>query len=218
MKNFVLFFLFFFAVYNSISAQDLGEAQKFIKKHYAMTNRFANTYIGKTGGKEGEVSLWPDTIYYNTKYKGGLLGAPTIPISFGRVEVKDGKYFIGSALQLGFGYTWFMGDFSIMEDDQIKISSDLFFGLAANIGLTAAAIDNNNISGSFMIGGFAGFKSISMMMGYDFITRSETFGLGTRIDLYKIGNNSFRAFGMVREEFPYQRHGKAVAGYRSSGD
>src|SRR5436853_4261672 len=62
---------------------------------------------------------WPDTLYYNTVYKAKLLGSPTIPISFSRIEYINGTYQVSPTLSVGYGYTWLPGDFMFYETDNI---------------------------------------------------------------------------------------------------
>src|SRR5437016_536892 len=61
---------------------------------------------------------WPDTLYYNTPYKARLLGSPTIPISFSRIEYSKGAYQVTPTISIGYGYTWFNGDFIFNENDK----------------------------------------------------------------------------------------------------
>src|SRR5436190_6579170 len=73
---------------------------------------------------------WPDTLYYNTVYKAKLLGSPTIPISFSSIEYVDGQYQVSSLVSIGYGYTWFFGDFIFNENDKITVDPTFCFGVA----------------------------------------------------------------------------------------
>src|SRR5688500_17709349 len=50
-----------------------------------------------------KIKRWPDTLYYNTTYVAKLLGSPTIPVSFSRIEYVDGKYQVSPTISLGLG-------------------------------------------------------------------------------------------------------------------
>ncbi|MCD6018768.1 MAG: hypothetical protein K0S53_1889 [Bacteroidetes bacterium] len=140
---------------------------------------------------------WPDTLYYNTTYVARLLGSPTIPISFSRIEYVDGKYQVSPTISLGLGYTWFTGNFIFNENDKISIDPKLFFGLVADVGLQND-FSFKELTGIFA-GGFVGFGNFSLFSGYDFMTRSPSIGLGGRIDLYTVSQNFMRPIGKVKE-------------------
>ena len=148
---------------------------------------------------------WPDTLYYNTVYKAKLLGSPTIPISFSKIELVDGAYQVSPSISIGYGYTWFFGSFMFNESDKITVDPTFFFGLLADVGL------QNDFSlkrlGSVFTGAFVGFASFSLFGGYDYITGSPVIGLGGRIDLYTIHQNSLKPYGKVTE---VRKHKKAA--------
>ena len=125
---------------------------------------------------------WPDTIYYNTSYRATLLGSPTIPISFSKIELVDGKYQVTPTVSIGYGYTWFTGKFIFNENDKITIDPVFFFGLIADIGLQNDFRLNKLTS--IFTGGFIGFGAFSLFGGYDYMTQSPSIGLGGRIDLF----------------------------------
>jgi hypothetical protein len=140
---------------------------------------------------------WPDTLFYNTVYKARLLGSGTIPISFSKIVYSNGKYEVSPTISLGYGYTWFFGDFILNENDKITVDATFFFGLTAEIGL------QNNLSldklAGFVTGGFIGTGAFSLFFGYDYISMSGTIGLGGRIDLYTIRQKALKPIGKVRE-------------------
>ncbi len=140
---------------------------------------------------------WPDTLYYNTVYKAKLFGSPTIPISFSKIEYVNGKYEVSPTISIGYGYTWFFGDFIFNENDKITVDPTFFFGLITDIGL------QNDFSlkklASIFTGGFIGFGAFSLFAGYDYITNSPSIGLGGRIDLYTVKQNYLKPMGKVRE-------------------
>lgn len=148
---------------------------------------------------------WPDTIYYNTSYRATLLGSPTIPISFSKIELVDGKYQVTPTVSIGYGYTWFTGKFIFNENDKITIDPVFFFGLIADIGLQNDFRLNKLTS--IFTGGFIGFGAFSLFGGYDYMTQSPSIGLGGRIDLFTISQNRLKPFGKVRE---VRKHKKAA--------
>jgi hypothetical protein len=148
---------------------------------------------------------WPDTLFYNTIYKARLLGSPTIPISFSRIENVNGNYVVTPTIAIGYGYTWFYGDFIFNENDKITINPTVSFGLIADIGLQND-FSFQKITGMF-VGGFVGVGAFSLFIGYDFISNSASLGLGGRIDLYTINQKYFKPIGKVKEV----RHHKSIA-------
>lgn len=149
------------------------------------------------------LSKWPETLYYNTIYKSKLLGSPTIPISFSRIEYVNGAYQVSPTISIGYGYAWFLGDFTFREDDKISVDPTFFFGLIGDIGLQND-FDLTNPAAIFA-GGFFGFKAYSLFLGYDFVTRSPSIGLGGRIDMYTISQNHLNPYGKVRELRKHKR-------------
>ena len=160
------------------------------------------TFPGDSTDPE-RLAKWPDTLYYNTTYRAKLLGSPTIPISFNRVEFVDGKYQITPTIGIGYGYTWFFGHFIFSENDKIIVDPTFFFGLIAEVVLQ----NDFNLSkpAGFLTGGFIGTQAISLFAGYDLITKSPTIGLGARIDVFTLSQKSLRPIGKVRE---LRRHKK----------
>ncbi len=146
---------------------------------------------------------WPDTLYYNTVYKAKLLGSPTIPISFSRIEYINGQYEVSPTISVGYGYTWFFGDFIFNENDKITVDPTFFFGLVADVALQSNFSFNKPTG--FFTGGFIGFGAFSLFGGYDFISHSAAIGLGGRVDLYTISQNFFHPIGRVYEVRRHKR-------------
>jgi len=161
------------------------------KRGYTFANRDSVNSISDS------LKKWPDTLYYNTVYRATLLGSPTIPISFSKIEQVNGEYQVSPSISLGYGYTWFKGDFIFNENDKITVDPTFFFGVIGDIGL------QNNFSlkklASVFTGGFIGFGAFSLFGGYDFLTSSPSIGLGGRIDLFTISQNYLKPIGKVRE-------------------
>lgn len=140
---------------------------------------------------------WPDTVFYNTVYKATLLGSPTIPISFSKIENINGKYQVTPSVSIGLGYTWFFGDFIFNENDKITIDPTFFFGVIGDVGL------QNDFSlkklASIFTGGFVGVGAFSLFAGYDYLSKSPSIGLGGRMDLFTLSQNFLNPIGKVRE-------------------
>jgi hypothetical protein len=151
------------------------------------------TFPGAPRSKRSD--RWPDTLFYNTTYRAKMMGSPTIPITFSRAEFVDGKYQVTPTISVGYGYTWFFGHFIFSENDKIIVDPTFFFGLVADIGLQ----DNFNLfkPAGLFAGGFIGVQALSLFAGYDFVTKSPTIGLGTRIDLYTLRQKSLRPIGKI---------------------
>ncbi len=159
----------------------------------------------KVNTRAESLQKWPDTLYYNTSYRATLLGSPTIPISFSKIELVNGKYQVAPTVSIGYGYTWFTGKFIFNENDKITIDPVFFFGLIADVGL------QNDFSlkklTSIFTGGFIGFGAFSLFGGYDYMSKSPSLGLGGRIDLFTISQNRLKPFGKVHE---VRKHKKAA--------
>ncbi len=154
------------------------------------------------------LSQWPDTLYYNTKYKSRLMGSATVPISFSSLEFTSGNYIVSPTIGLGVGYTWFLGDFIFNDDDKMTIDPTFFFGV---IGI--AGLENNfsfNKLASFATGGFVGFGAFTLFGGYDIINKTPSVGLGGRIDFFTISQKYLRVFGKVHEVRRHKRFAQAI--------
>ena len=184
---------------DSIETEKSPTADFLLKRGYVFPEQKTIT-LRDTGNK------WPDTVYYNTPYRAKLLGSPTIPFSFSRVE-KDstGKYVLSPTISIGYGYTWFFGKFYLNENDKIMVDPTFQFGLVGDV-----AIQNdfslNRIAGLFA-GGFIGFANFSIFGGFDFVNGSPLLGVGGRVDVYTFHQNSLKPIGKVRE---YRRHKKVA--------
>ena len=141
-------------------------------------------------------SNWPDTVFYDTPYTCSLIGSATIPLTFSRIEFKGGDYKLGTTMSLGYGYTWFIGDFRFEQNDKILVDPDLFFGVSADIGLKND-FNTNKVTGAATVGGFIGIKSFSVFGGYDILAKSWTAGIGAKIDIFTLSQESIRPFGKV---------------------
>lgn len=78
---------------------------------------------------------FPDTVYYNPVYVAKLLGSPTIPISFSKLEYNNKTFEVNPTVSIGYGYTWVTGDFIFNENEKITIDPKLFFGVVATLGM-----------------------------------------------------------------------------------
>ena len=192
-----LFYLIFLGKIANAQEEKSPTVKFLIKRGYTFTD---STQVNN---RAQSLKKWPDTLYYNTSYRATLLGSPTIPISFSKIVLVNGKYQVTPTVSIGYGYTWFTGKFIFNENDKITIDPVFFFGLIADIGL------QNDFSlkklTSIFTGGFIGFGSFSLFGGYDYMSKSLTIGLGGRIDLFTISQNRLKPFGKVREVRKHKR-------------
>jgi hypothetical protein len=143
------------------------------------------------------ISLWPDTLYYNTMYKAKLMGSLTIPITFSSIEITNGDAVVSPNVSLGLGYTWFYGSFMFSEDDRITVDPTFFFGVLGDAG-----IENNfslNKLAGFFTGGFIGIGAFTLFAGYDIINRYPLVGIGGRVDFFTISQKFLHVFGRIHE-------------------
>jgi hypothetical protein len=146
---------------------------------------------------------WPDSVYYNTAYKSTLLGTPTIPISFSRLEVVNGKYQLSPTISLGYGYAWFFGKFYFNENDKILVDPNFLFGLIGDVSLQND-FSLKKFTGIFT-GAFIGFGNFNIFAGYDYLNSSATLGIGGRIDVYTFRQDKLKPIGKVREVRPHKK-------------
>jgi hypothetical protein len=201
MKGSLLFAICCF-LFNSVAFSQTEEKSPIVQYLYKRGYNFP------VPGKEtvpDSLKQWPDSVYYNTAYHATLLGTPIIPLSFTRIVYVNGKYQVSPSISIGYGYSWFVGDFIFNENDKISVDPKIFFGPMADVGLQND-FSFNRLTGVF-IGGFVGISAFSLFFGYDFVSNAATVGIGGRIDLYTIHQNSLKPFGKVRE---VRKH-KAIA-------
>jgi hypothetical protein len=197
MKRTITFVaVLFIAISISRGQDDKSPTVKFLNKR--------GYYFQKNNSLPDSLKQWPDTLYYNTSYKAKLLGTPTIPISCERVELVNGVYQLIPSLNLGFGYTWFFGDFIFSENDKIIIDPGFSFGVMGNIGIQS----NFNLSkpAGLFAGGFFGIQAITIFAGYDFLVRSPILGIGARVDLFTLSQNFLKPIGKVTEKKKHKKH------------
>ncbi len=181
--------------------EEKGPISQFLEKRgYEFPDSTKNKFAPDTSEK------WPDTLYYNTPYHARLLGSPTIPISFSRIEYRDGAYQVTPTLSIGYGYAWFTGEFIFNENDKITVDPRFFFGLVFDLGVQSDFNLLQRPAGVFA-GGFVGFGNFSLFFGYDFIPQAPSIGLGGRVDLYTIKQKFLKPIGKVQE---VRRHKKVA--------
>ena len=194
MKSRLLIF-FYALLFYSVSSAQVEEKTPIVEYLYKRGYNFPVS--GKEDTIPDSMKQWPDSVYYNTAYHATLLGTPVIPLSFTRIVYVNGKYQVSPSISIGYGYSWFVGDFIFNENDKISVDPKIFFGPMADVGLQND-FSFNKLTGVFM-GGFVGINAFSLFFGYDFISNAATLGVGGRIDLYSIHQNSLKPFGKVRE-------------------
>ena len=184
----------------AVSAQRVGEGT--LKRLIADKAADARETFGALPGTQ-QTSCVTD---YNTLKPGTAYSVSgstsTIPVTFSRVE-KDaaGKYSVGAALNLGYGYTWFGGSGSYLatpapstpvagggsNDGTMDVDPEIFGGLALNTGIRN---ESAGVGGALSATGFVGFKMVAVSAGYDFIAKSPIFGLSAKIDPFKFRRGS----------------------------
>jgi hypothetical protein len=135
----------------------------------------------------------------------------SVPINFSKMDIKDGKAKIGPAMTIGYGYTWFFGNFTMNENQTINADPKFTFGLAADAGVKQdPESTGKGAEGAFSVGGFLGVKNFSLLASYDFITKSVSFGLGGRFDFFTLNNGSLDVYGHVEPLYPNYKKDKPV--------
>ncbi len=197
-KGYLIIFCLFTAFLVTYAQDDLKlkspTVQYLIKRGYIFPDSL-------TKAIPDSLKKWPDKLYYNTIYTAKLLGTPTIPFNFTRIEYLKGKFIVSPTLSLGYGYSWFTGDFIFNDYDKIIVDPKVFFGLIGSIGVQSD-FSLSHLANFFM-GGFVGIGSFTFFAGYDFVGQSPSIGLGGRLDLYSIKQEFLKPIGKVRE---YRRH------------
>jgi hypothetical protein len=184
-----------FTIINANAQQDKSPLFKFLKRR---------GYHFLTISDTSKNDQFPDTIYYNTIYKAPLLGSPTIPFSFSSIDLSNPNFSLNTILKLGYGYTWFLGDFVFTEDDEIRIRQTFSFGVEADVDVSNSFLTGHATS-SFVAGGFVGLQTFSLFAGYDFIKKTTTVGVITRIDIYTLFEQCLNPIGKVYEQRGHRR-------------
>jgi hypothetical protein len=201
-KDILFLMLFFFMASAAIGqTEEKSPTGKFLRKR-------GYTFPGEAKSHKKRSDRWPDTLYYNTRYRARFLGSPTIPISFTRAEFKNSQYQLSPDISLGYGYTWFFGYFTFSEDDKVIVNPTLFIGLIADIGIQNKLGNysfNLTKPAGFFTGGFVGSQAFSLFAGFDWVAKSLTAGIGSRIDVYTLSQKALRPIGKVKS---MRRHKK----------
>jgi hypothetical protein len=149
-------------------------------------------------------------MYYNTAYTSPIMGTPSIPVTFNRIDYKDGRASQGATLSLGLGYTLFFGSFTIEEDGSFKVDPQILFGVAATGDLKPADPQGGGTQSGFTVGFFAGIKFIQAFIGHDFVNNATVVGLGSRIDAFNLTQAALWPYGSVQELYPHDPDAKVV--------
>jgi len=74
-------------------------------------------------------SFLPEHMYYDMPMRGGLIGTPTIPISFSRLvyDIPSAQWNLVPNLAIGVGYTWMVGNFTITKENLIHVDPVIVF-------------------------------------------------------------------------------------------
>ncbi|HMG15969.1 MAG TPA: hypothetical protein VK590_11015, partial [Saprospiraceae bacterium] len=156
MKIAWVFILNLFIFINTSQGQDSLNDKSLTVKYLIKRGYFFRDSAGYASIPSNQ-KKWPDKLYYNTVYTSKFLGSPTVPFNFTKIEYVDGEFLVSPTLSLGYGYTWFTGDFIFNEYDKIIVNPGVFFGAVGNVGLQS----NFSFSrlGNFFLGGFIGIGS-----------------------------------------------------------
>ncbi len=120
-----------------------------------------------------------------------ILGTPTIPLTFSRVEKIQGEYRIGAALELGLGYSVVQGKALYNADGTISVDPELLAGLAVNVG---ARNGDTKLDSSLSLSGIIGFSRVALTTGYDLLNKSWFFGLCTKVDTFSFTKTGYTAY------------------------
>lgn len=128
---------------------------------------------------------------YGVQYK-GTFGSVIIPVNFNYMELKGDSVSIGTAMNLGLGYTWMKGSFYVGQDDDINLNYNLIYGFAIS---SSFKTNSGKIKSSLLVGGFVGVKTVSLFVGYDPFNNNWNFGIGTKIDINSFRNDKITIWG-----------------------
>jgi hypothetical protein len=179
------------------SQENQTASEKFLSRYYSISTDTTRELKYFSAIKSANDPKWPSTMYYNTEYTAGLFGTPTIPITFNRLQIKDGKAQLGTSISMGVGYTWFFGDFTFLEDGSIKVDHQFLLGIAGDFSIQGSPNEAEIKTGA-TLGGFLGFKQISLFAGYDFVNKSYPVGIGARLDFFSLSSDKFYPYGTIR--------------------
>jgi hypothetical protein len=205
MKTIYCLVLFMILYVSYALGQDLEEQAQTPTARFLLDEKFdgsdsvyrsKNTKFHKEQfiAEESGNTKWPEKLFLNVKYSGGLIGNTVIPVKFSCLEIANGKASIGLQFSLGLGYAWTLGDFTFVEDGEIKISSKFFFGAAAGAG-AKKLFDTSRLGGSLTVELFVGFQDLSLFGGFDLFSGHPVFSLGTKVSFQSISSSSFHLFG-----------------------
>jgi hypothetical protein len=114
----------------------------------------------------------------------------TFPFSIGRIENAD-EWELNPAFSVGNGGVFVCGKSTLNAANARIIEPVFSFGIAADVGLKQEKDQlKTTFNGNLMIG----FHTVNMMMGYDFLNKTNYFGLALRVDLVSFSPNSLYIF------------------------
>jgi hypothetical protein len=129
----------------------------------------------------------PDVVYNI------FLGTPSIPVTFGRLELKDGRYTIGSSLTLGVGYSFVLGKALYKPGTSVQIEPHLLGGVALDVGARTEAGEVDLAVGGSV---YVGISRVAISVGGDLVNKTFVIGLATRVDSFTIAENSYTVFSL----------------------
>ncbi|NPV01493.1 MAG: hypothetical protein HPY53_08945 [Brevinematales bacterium] len=214
MEKIFFIFLFNIVFYSVCFTQEANSKKSEIQEFFEHENpEYNKTHIESlTIGTNAQETKWPKVLYYNTPYCGGLLGTPTIPISFSRlVYSPDTKeLYLEPSFSIGVGYTFFTGEFYFTEDNKININPYFLFGFSLDIGARNESAEKATVF-SVTPGAFIGFSSFSLYVGCELMSRQWVLGIGFRLDFFSLDNSRFHVYGdKVIPVYGYPNNAKPI--------
>jgi hypothetical protein len=114
----------------------------------------------------------------------------TFPFSIGRIENAD-EWELNPAFSIGNGGIFVCGKSTLNAANARIIEPVFSFGIAADVGLKQEKDElKTTFNGNLLIG----FHMINLMLGYDFLNKTNYFGLALRVDLVSFSPNSLYIF------------------------
>ena len=114
----------------------------------------------------------------------------TFPFSIGRIENAD-EWELNPAFSIGNGGIFVCGKSTLNAANTRIIEPVFSFGIAADVGLKQ---EKDQLKTTFNGNLLIGFHMVNLMLGYDFLNKTNYFGLALRVDLVSFSPNSLYIF------------------------
>ena len=140
---------------------------------------FDNYYQRK--GIQSPTDLSTTKVFYFTS---------TFPFSIGRIENAD-EWELNPAFSVGNGGIFVCGKSTLNVVNARIIEPVFSFGIATDVGLKQ---EKDQLKTTFNGNLLIGFHMVNLMLGYDFLNKTNYFGLALRVDLVTFSPNSLYIF------------------------